>query len=104
MFTLATFIIGFMLYGPDSLASCTGAIDVGSARGAVLAAGIVNGMGSLGPICQEKIIGFLMKRSMDTAGRINLEWIFLLLLAMAIMASFFFTLLLFRARSGKSRF
>jgi hypothetical protein len=34
-----------------------GAIDVGSRKGALSAAGIINGMGSIGPIFQEQIIG-----------------------------------------------
>ena len=51
--------MGFALFGPDSLLSGVGAIDVGSKRKAVLAAGIVNGVGSLGAVLQEEIIGYL---------------------------------------------
>lgn len=53
-------IAGFMLYGPDSLISGVGAIDR-SKRGALTAAGIINGTGSIGPIFQEEIIGWLYK-------------------------------------------
>ena len=48
-----------MLYGPDSLISGVGAIDVGTKRGALVAAGIINGTGSIGPIFQEEIIGWM---------------------------------------------
>ncbi|MBW2524347.1 MAG: MFS transporter [Deltaproteobacteria bacterium] len=55
-------LCGFMLMGPDSLLSGVGAIDVGGRRGAVVAAGIINGTGSIGPIFQEEIIGRLLDR------------------------------------------
>jgi sugar phosphate permease len=42
-FTISMGLTGFMLYGPDSLLSGVGAIDVGSKRGALTAAGIING-------------------------------------------------------------
>ena len=35
-------LIGFMLFGPDSLLSGAGAVDIGSPRTAVAAAGIIN--------------------------------------------------------------
>jgi sugar phosphate permease len=58
-FSVSLALIGFTLFGPDSLLSGVGAIDVGSKKKAVLAAGIVNGIGSLGPILQEEAIGYL---------------------------------------------
>lgn len=58
-FTISMGMVGFMLYGPDSLISGVGAIDVGSKRGALVAAGIINGMGSIGPIFQEELIGWM---------------------------------------------
>lgn len=56
-FTISLGLAGFMLYGPDSLLSGVGAIDVGSRKGALVAAGLINGMGSIGPIVQELMIG-----------------------------------------------
>ncbi len=47
---------GFMLYGPDSLLTGAGAIEVGSRRVAITAAGVINGMGSLGSALQEKVV------------------------------------------------
>ncbi len=60
-FAVSMGFCGFMLYGPDSLLSGVGAIDVGSVRGALVAAGLINGMGSIGPIFQEELIGWLYK-------------------------------------------
>jgi OPA family sugar phosphate sensor protein UhpC-like MFS transporter len=42
------FLIGFLLYGPDSLLTGTAAMDFGTNKGAGTAAGFVNGLGSLG--------------------------------------------------------
>ena len=61
-FTISLGLAGFMLYGPDSLISGVGAIDVGTKRGALVAAGIINGTGSIGPIFQEEIIGWMYER------------------------------------------
>lgn len=60
MFAVALSLCGFMLMGPDSLLAGVGAIDVGGRRGAVVAAGLINGLGSIGPIFQEQIIGWLL--------------------------------------------
>jgi sugar phosphate permease len=53
-------LVGFMLYGPDTLLCGAGAVVVAGERNAVAVAGIVNGMGSLGPIIQEQVIGRIM--------------------------------------------
>jgi sugar phosphate permease len=58
-FVVLTGLIGFMLMGPDSLLSGTAAMDVGSAKMAVIAAGVINGLGSIGPVIQEEVIGYL---------------------------------------------
>jgi sugar phosphate permease len=52
-------LIGFAAMGPDSLLSGACAMDAGSRRQAALAAGIINGLGSIGPIVQEPAIGWL---------------------------------------------
>ncbi len=62
VFTIAIGFAGFMLFGPDSLLSGVGAIDVGSKEGALSAAGIINGMGSIGPIFQEQLVGWMYRR------------------------------------------
>lgn len=53
-------LVGFMLYGPDTLLCGAGSVIVAGERNAVAVAGIVNGMGSIGPIVQEQVIGRIM--------------------------------------------
>lgn len=56
-FALALAPVGFMLFGPDSLMTGAGAMDVGSKRVALAAAGIINGMGAMGSVVQEFVVG-----------------------------------------------
>jgi OPA family sugar phosphate sensor protein UhpC-like MFS transporter len=72
--------VGFMAMGPDALLSGAGAADVADRQRAALAAGIINGVGSAGPILQEPIIGFLKSR-------VGLDSVFLLLVAVASLAA-----------------
>jgi sugar phosphate permease len=81
VFGICLALVGFTLYGPDALMSGAGAMDIGSRRGAVLAAGIINGMGSVGSVVQELFIG----RMYDQSGG-NLGPIFLLLLGASAAA------------------
>jgi len=60
LFGLGLSLCGFMLMGPDSLLAGVGAIDVGGRKGAIVAAGLINGLGSIGPIFQEEIIGWVL--------------------------------------------
>lgn len=53
-------IVGFMLYGPDTLLCGAASVEVAGNHNAVAVAGIVNGLGSIGPVFQEEIIGWLM--------------------------------------------
>ncbi len=48
-------LIGFLLFGPDSLVSGAAAQDAGGPRAAALAAGLINGMGSMGAVFQEAV-------------------------------------------------
>jgi sugar phosphate permease len=59
IFVVLLGLIGFFELGPDALLSGAGAMDVGSRRQAALAAGVINGFGSIGPILQEPLIGWL---------------------------------------------
>jgi sugar phosphate permease len=97
MFSVSMGLSGFMLYGPDSLLSGVGAIDVGSRRGALTAAGIINGMGSAGPIFQEEIVARLYQSSGGELGPIL--W---LLLGVAVCGTILMFFLWIRARRGKS--
>jgi OPA family sugar phosphate sensor protein UhpC-like MFS transporter len=96
-FTLSMGMAGFMLFGPDALLSGVGAIDVGSKRGALTAAGIINGMGSIGPVFQEEIIGWMYK-----AFGQRLFPILAMLVVVAGAGAFVTFLLWMRARRGKA--
>jgi sugar phosphate permease len=56
-------VVGFMLFGPDALLTGAGAMDLGSKRSALAAAGIINGMGSIGSMAQEIILPQVMAYS-----------------------------------------
>jgi sugar phosphate permease len=49
-------LIGFMLFGPDSIVSAAAAQDAGGPEAAALAAGLVNGAGSVGAVFQEAVV------------------------------------------------
>jgi OPA family glycerol-3-phosphate transporter-like MFS transporter len=59
LFVVLLGVIGFMAMGPDSLLSGASAMDAGTRRQAAVAAGVINGLGSIGPIVQEPAIGWL---------------------------------------------
>lgn len=69
-FVVCLLLIGFTLYGPDALMTGAGAMDIGSRRGAVLAAGIISGLGSFGPVVQEYVIGHMYDKSEGDLGPI----------------------------------
>ena len=54
------FLVGFLIYGPDSLVSATAAVDFGTRKGASTASGMVNGMGSIGAIAGGAVPGFVL--------------------------------------------
>lgn len=95
LFAVCLALVGFTLYGPDALMSGAGAMDLGSRRGALLAAGIINGMGSLGAVVQELAIG----RAYDLTGG-NLGPIFLMLLASSVAAMLAIGVVYARGRAG----
>ncbi|HEX8522721.1 MAG TPA: MFS transporter [Tepidisphaeraceae bacterium] len=56
------FMIGLLLYGPDSLITGTAAVDFGTRRGASTASGVINGVGSVGAILGGTLPGFFNAR------------------------------------------
>lgn len=96
-FTISMGLAGFMLYGPDSLISGVGAIDVGTKRGALVAAGIINGTGSIGPIFQEEIIGWLYTRYDG-----SIVPVLILLVSMAIISATLTFYLYWKSKQGKA--
>lgn len=63
LFSCCIALVGFMLYGPDALLTGAGAIDVGSRRVALQAAGVINGMGSVGSVVQEGVVARVWRGS-----------------------------------------
>lgn len=95
-FTISMGLAGFMLYGPDSLISGVGAIDIGTKKGALVAAGIINGTGSIGPIFQEEIIGWMYEEYNHEVAPI-----FYLLVVVASITVLITFILWFRSRNKK---
>lgn len=82
-------LIGFMAMGPDSLLSGACAMDVGSRRQAALAAGVINGFGSIGPILQEPAIGWLKHtQGIDAVFLLLVGVVFLTTVATGLLARF----------------
>lgn len=96
-FGITLALVGFTLFGPDSLLSGVGAIDVGSRRQAALAAGVINGIGSAGAPLQEQLIGYLKAYH-------SLDAVFALLVGVASIGAAGTAALWRRARRGASTF
>jgi sugar phosphate permease len=89
LFVLLLGLIGFMAMGPDSLLSGAGAMDVGSRRQAAIAAGVINGLGSIGPIVQEPAIGWLKQtQGLDSVFLLLVAIVFLTTIATGLLARF----------------
>jgi OPA family sugar phosphate sensor protein UhpC-like MFS transporter len=71
------FVIGLLVYIPDSLASGAAAIDFGTRRGAATAAGMINGCGSLGGVIGGTLPGLVASTTAD--GQTPWNTIFLVL-------------------------
>ena len=93
LFAVCMTLIGFSLYGPDALMSGAGAMDVGSAKKAVVAAGVINGMGSFGGVLQEVILGRVLKNG-------DASQVFAVLLGSALLGGLCLGVLLLRNRAG----
>jgi len=55
-------LIGFFTYGPDALMSGAAAIDAGSPKAAGLAAGFINGVGSIGQMMSGFIVAYITSK------------------------------------------
>lgn len=69
--------VGFMLYGPDTIICGAAAVTVAGERNALAAAGIINGIGSIGPIVQEEVIGWIVDESNPVASLRHTNYLFL---------------------------
>ncbi len=89
LFVVLLGVIGFMAMGPDSLLAGPSAMDAGSTRQAAVAAGVINGLGSIGPIVQEPVIGWLKKtQGLDSVFLLLVVIVFLTTVATGLLARF----------------
>lgn len=95
LFAISLGLIGFTLYGPDALMTGAAAIDVGSARRATLAAGVINGMGSIGSVLQEVVLGSVLESQGPGT-------VFAILFASAVGAALCLAYLIYRGRHGRA--
>ncbi len=96
LFGISIALVGFFLYGPDALMTGAGAIEVGSLRSATLAAGIINGMGAVGSVAQELILGRLLGEGQGVAQ------VFGMLLSSSVAAALILSVLLWRSKNGEA--
>ena len=57
--TVGIALLGFLLYGPDALISGVAAVDFGHGKASALAAGFVNGLGSIGGALSGVVVGYV---------------------------------------------
>ena len=83
-------LVGFMLYGPDTLLCGAASVQVAGEKNAVAVAGLVNGMGSIGAVLQEQVIGWLVRgdvqRGMRNTNLIALSVSIFMAVLLAIIA------------------
>ena len=96
LFALSIALVGFTLYGPDALMTGAAAQDIGG-RGTALAAGIINGLGSVGAVVQE----FVISGMYDASGG-DLGPVFGLLVGASLGAIVSLGVVLWRNRKGLS--
>jgi sugar phosphate permease len=111
MFVILLGAVGFTLFGPDALLTGAGAMDIGGRRAATFAAGFISGVGSLGPVVQELVIGRLTDAAKTRVcglyeGKLTcweaqpLTPVFVLLFSSAAIATLFCFLLAQRNKRG----
>ena len=89
-------LVGFMLYGPDTLLCGAASVQVAGEKNAVAVAGLVNGMGSIGSVVQEQVIGWLVRGHVQEGVR-NTN---LLALAMSILMALLLAAIAWRCTSS----
>jgi MFS transporter, OPA family, glycerol-3-phosphate transporter len=92
-------LVGFMLYGPDTLLCGAASVQVAGEKNAVAVAGLVNGMGSAGSVIQEEVIGWMV-RGHEVAGMRNTNF---LALGMSVLLACLLAIIAWRLRSTTTR-
>jgi OPA family glycerol-3-phosphate transporter-like MFS transporter len=52
-------LVGILTFGPDALMSGAAAMDMGSQKGAGMASGFINGLGSAGQLCSPLLVAYM---------------------------------------------
>lgn len=91
-------LVGLMLYGPDTILCGAAAVVVAGERNAVAVAGIINGIGSIGPIVQEQVVGMFLSgnSSADAIRDTNL-------MGLGVSVVFFFLLAIITAMTWRGQ-
>lgn len=92
-------LVGFMLYGPDTLLCGAASVQVAGEKNAVAVAGLVNGLGSIGSVVQEQVIGWLVRGDVQHGMRNTNR----LALGMSILMAFLLAAIAWRMRSVARR-
>jgi MFS transporter, OPA family, glycerol-3-phosphate transporter len=96
-FAISLALVGFMLFGPDSLLTGAGAIEIGTPQTAVAAAGIINGFGSIGSVVQELVVAKVYQSSSG-----DIAPVFALLIGASALSVCALLIVLFRNKQGQA--
>ncbi|MCE5325502.1 MAG: MFS transporter [Planctomycetaceae bacterium] len=86
--SLAFFVMGMLLFAPDSIVSGTAALDFGTRKGASTAAGLVNGFGSVAAILGGMLPGFSDSKTTGWGWNMIFTFLAVMLLLSATMLVF----------------
>jgi len=90
-------IVGFMVYGPDTLLCGAASVSVAGERNGVAVAGLVNCLGSIGPIVQELVIAKILGNYDRATG---IHYTNLLALGMSITFALMMIVTMWRVRAA----
>jgi sugar phosphate permease len=74
--------IGIMTFGPDALMTAAGAMDIGSQKAAGMAAGIINGIGSIGAALSPFLVAIVSESSLGWDGLFPIFMVFSVIAAL----------------------
>jgi len=75
-FIIFFLLTGFFLFGPDAIISGTAAMDFGTKKGAGTAAGLINGIGSIGAVFGGYIPGWISADTQSVSGQAVRRWFY----------------------------
>lgn len=93
-------IVGFMVYGPDTLLCGAASVAVAGERNGVAVAGLVNWLGSIGPIVQELVIAQILSNYNKTD---SIHYTNLLALGMSIIFAVMMLITMWRVHTAHAK-